>query len=154
MLDFSHIPQGSTAVQAQWFYATGVWTPYELPRGCSQVFMLGIGGGGGGGGGLSGASGTNRGGGSGGSSGAMTRCLFRRSEFARSDLCTGRIKCRHGRRAGYRWYQWWRDLCRGAAKHDGALSLFARQWRWQGSGRHHGIGSGRRGECRYHGGEL
>jgi hypothetical protein len=80
MLDFCHIPQGSTAVQAQWFYSTD-WTPYQLPRGCNQVFTLGIGAGGGGGGGLSGGSGTNRGGGSGGGSGAITRCLFRRSSL-------------------------------------------------------------------------
>src|SRR6516162_7085298 len=79
MLDLWHTPQGSTAVTQQWFYARGSdWQPYELPRGCSQVFIWALGGGGGGGGGLTGAAGTNRGGGSGGGSGALTRCLFPR----------------------------------------------------------------------------
>jgi hypothetical protein len=86
MLDIWHTPQGSTAVTQQWFYARGSdWQPYELPRGCSQVFIFAFGGGGGGGGGLSGAAGTaGRGGGSGGGSGALTRSLFPR--FALSDL--------------------------------------------------------------------
>src|ERR1700756_193806 len=78
MLDFLNETPNSTAVSQQWFYGNGVWQPYILPRGCSQVFILGIGGGGGGGGGLTGATSTNRGGGSGGGSGAMTRALFPR----------------------------------------------------------------------------
>jgi hypothetical protein len=85
MLDVWHTPQGSTAVTQQWFYARGSdWQPYELPRGCSQVFIWTVGGGGGGGAGLTGATATGRGGGSGGGSGALTRCLFPR--FALPDL--------------------------------------------------------------------
>src|SRR6516162_9839233 len=85
MLDIWHTPQGSTAVTQQWFYARGSdWQPYELPRGCSQVFIWAVGGGGGGGGGLINVAGTARGGGSGGGGAALTRCLFPR--FALSDL--------------------------------------------------------------------
>src|SRR6516164_609267 len=84
-MDLFHTPQGSTAVAQQWFYARGGdWQPYELPRGCSQVFMFGVGAGGGAGGGFTAGTGTARGGGGGGASGAVMRALYWR--FSLPDL--------------------------------------------------------------------
>src|SRR5262245_50788519 len=86
MLDMWGIPgdaQGRATVKF-FFNAAGpsiggdMFQPYEIPRGHSLVFMLGVGGAGGGGGGASRAGAGDGGGGGGAAGGAVTRVLYPR----------------------------------------------------------------------------
>ena len=68
MIDFSHIPNGTTADIQEFTASASSWQTWRKPRGVSLINILCIGGGGGGGGGFVTSANASRGGGGGGAS--------------------------------------------------------------------------------------